>query len=160
MTLWLANAVVDRMTASGRKVAPLETGGILLGWRDGADRIVTGLIGPGPRAMHGRHAFVPDHVYQMAELGRAFAQSRGDLDYLGDWHTHPIGLARMSEEDKRTLRKIGRKVAASVMVIVDPSRSPAVVASWQHKRLAWLQHTIADMPVRSFCPSASWPQHP
>lgn len=38
-------------------LAPLENGGVLLGWRAGEDRVVIDLRGPGPHALHGPTLF-------------------------------------------------------------------------------------------------------
>jgi len=90
--------------------ARAENGGILLGWRSDEDRIVADLRGPGAHALHGRHCFVPDHAWQVTEINRAFPASRGDLDYLGDWHSHPEVVAEMSDLDSATLLRIARRV--------------------------------------------------
>lgn len=115
MTLaWISHEVFEQMIAEARALDPLETGGVLLGWRDGGDLIVTGLIGPGPYALHGRHMFIPDHRWQLEKIRAAFARSAGDLDYLGDWHTHPSGLAEMSAQDEKTLARLTRKVSGAL----------------------------------------------
>lgn len=69
---------------------PLETGGILMGYWHAEDTIVaTRYIGPGPRAIHKRATFSPDHEWQVGQVAEQYAAS-GRLDtYLGDWHTHP-----------------------------------------------------------------------
>lgn len=117
MTVWLTKAVAEAIAREGDNFYPLETGGLLLGWRDGEDRIVAGVTGPGPGAMHGRTAMIPDHRWQVARIHEAFRKSEGDLDYLGDWHTHPGGTASMSSTDVGTLRRIARKVSSPLMLI-------------------------------------------
>src|SRR3546814_5596211 len=74
MTIWLTTAVEKLLVASAENLAPFETGGMLLGWRDESDRIITDIVGPGDRALHGRYAFVPDHRWQKQQLGSAFAR--------------------------------------------------------------------------------------
>lgn len=86
--------------------------------RVGKDRVVVDLRGPGPHALHGRHCFVPDHAWQVAEIRRAFQDSTGDVDYLGDWHSHPGGAAAMSDLGSATLRRIARRVKEPLMLIV------------------------------------------
>jgi integrative and conjugative element protein (TIGR02256 family) len=117
MTVWLSTDVAARIGELAELYYPLETGGVLLGWRDGHHRIVAGLIGPGPTALHGRRGFFPDHAWQKSEISKAFAGSSGDLDYLGDWHTHPDGIAAMSAVDRQTLARIARRVSRPLMVI-------------------------------------------
>src|SRR3712207_2886776 len=76
---------------------PLETGGLLLG-RTGPERLVTCVIGPGPNATHERFRFNPDQRWQEDAVAAAWKVDR-DLEYLGDWHTHPTGRPRLSKLD-------------------------------------------------------------
>jgi integrative and conjugative element protein (TIGR02256 family) len=123
MNVWLSSHVMRAMCKHACEFAPLENGGILLGWRAGRDRVVIDLRGPGPHALHGRHCFVPDHVWQVAEIRRAFQDSGGDVDDLGDWHSHPGGVAAMSDLDSATLRRIARRVQEPLMLIVAGSET-------------------------------------
>jgi hypothetical protein len=54
-------------------------------------------------------AFVPDHVWQFGEDTRGIRDFVGDLDYFGDRHTHPDGIASMGTIDA-TLRRIAYRV--------------------------------------------------
>jgi integrative and conjugative element protein (TIGR02256 family) len=121
VTLWLSAAANRRVLELGTAFHPLETGGVMLGWHDGDDRIVARVIGPGPRATHGRHAFAPDYAWQLEQIGKAFSATVGDLDYLGDWHTHPDMPAVMSKEDHMTLGRIGKRVPRAAMLIASLS---------------------------------------
>lgn len=86
-----------------------ETGGLLLGYWSGAEVvIVTGVIGPGPKASHGERSFHPDHEWQQAELARRYTESGQRQTYLGDWHTHPGGTPRPSRTDRSTLRRVSK----------------------------------------------------
>jgi integrative and conjugative element protein (TIGR02256 family) len=109
---------MQSMSEYAQELSSLENGGIFLGWRSGEDRIIVDLRGPGPLALHGRHCFVPDHKWQVAEVKSAFETSDGDLDYLGDWHSHPDGVAEMSDLDSATLLRIARRVSEPLMLIV------------------------------------------
>jgi integrative and conjugative element protein (TIGR02256 family) len=129
--VWLSSQVMQSMCRYARELSPLENGGILLGWRSGEDRIVADLRGPGPHALHGRHCFVPDHAWQVTEINRAFQASRGDLDYLGDWHSHPDGVAEMSDLDSATLLRIARRVSAPLMLIVAGSGTEWSAQCWK-----------------------------
>lgn len=159
MTIWLSKRVAEEMHRQGQRWAPLETGGLLLGWRDGDDRIVAGLIGAGDKAVRARHAFEPDHKFQIEELGKVFARTNGDLDYLGDWHTHPAGHVAMSWRDRRTLRVIGRTVGDALMVILDPGPNRAIIAGWQHTVQQSYFRRIRRMDIVSFLSPDDWPSH-
>ncbi|MBT2189182.1 Mov34/MPN/PAD-1 family protein [Sphingobium nicotianae] len=158
MTTWLSRDVADAIQLLATTYYPVETGGVLLGWRDGEDRIVTGLTGPGPRALHGRHTFLPDHRWQVAQIEQAFAASSGDLDYLGDWHTHPDGIASMSEMDRKTLARIERRVRSPLMLIAAGAAESWAINSWIGRRSGFLSRLPPRIePTRLFELSMGWP---
>lgn len=148
------------MTSEAARFFPLETGGLLLGWRDQRDLIVAGMIGAGPRALHGRYAFYPDHQWQIRELKLAFEATNGDMDYLGDWHTHPGGAAAMSSEDRATLRRISRRTKYPAMVILAGGEDEWKVKVWRgntKRRVLSSEFKVLDEGFRIFAPPEEWP---
>lgn len=145
MKLWISRPALAEITSLAEQYAPLETGGVLLGWRKGPDRIVAAVVGPGPRALHGRHMFLPDHAWQLTQIDQAFAGTGGDLDYLGDWHTHPDGAAELSALDRTTLQKLGRRTVDAVMAIAAPTGEEGwTLAAWRQPRGRWLDRPAAE----------------
>jgi len=107
--LWLPNELFETMKSHASAKFPFETGGILLGYTaDNQDVVATHLIGPGPNARHEKYRFEPDGDFQQKEIEKVFRETGGRITYLGDWHTHPLGVAVLSSTDKRTLEKIAR----------------------------------------------------
>ena len=157
MKIWLSREVAASIMKQGQDFSPLETGGLLLGWSDDGNRVVAGLIGPGPNARHHAHKFIPDHPWQMRELEKAFASSGGDLTYLGDWHTHPMGPAQMSRLDERTLSRIARKVDQPVMLIGDPTSGEAPFGAWAAQSLGWRRTEFTNVPIKLFEHPSGWP---
>ena len=51
MRIWLANQTFNAMCEEAIARHPLESGGVLLGWRTGKDRVVIIVLGPGPKAL-------------------------------------------------------------------------------------------------------------
>jgi integrative and conjugative element protein (TIGR02256 family) len=161
MTVWLSSRVMQSMSECARDLSPLENGGILLGWRSDQDRIVVDLRDPGLRALHGRHCFLPDHEWQVTEIKRAFEASGGDLDYLGDWHAHPDGVAEMSDLDSATLLRIARRVTAPLMLIVAGSGTKWTPRCWKGEivRPLFRQRLVATpQELRIFDPASVWPR--
>lgn len=161
MIVWLSSRVMQSMREYVRDLAPLENGGILLGWRSGENRIIAELRGPGPLALHGRHRFVPDHEWQVAEIRRAFEASGGDLDYLGDWHSHPDGVAEMSDLDSATLLRISRQVSAPLMLIVAGGGTEWTPRCWKGQVVGpLLRRRLLATPqeIKIFDPSTVWPR--
>lgn len=110
--LWLAPSPFSSMIEEAARWADKETGGMLLGYRAHRQIVVQSLIGPGPRALHGRFTFRPDGLWQEAELARTYDSSGRMLMYLGDWHSHPGGGLRPSKRDLHTARLVAATPAA------------------------------------------------
>ncbi|MDP1738050.1 MAG: Mov34/MPN/PAD-1 family protein [Caulobacter sp.] len=161
MKVWLTNSLMARIREMGQAFYPLETGGILLGWRDNKDRIASVVIGPGPQALHGRHMFLPDHKWQVARIRELFKESGGDLDYLGDWHTHPGGTAEMSQQDHRTLARLSRRVDGVVMVIAAGHGNHWEFGAWSKlRRTLFGTAPTFGCELKPFDAPADWPQPP
>ena len=108
--MWLAESALREMSAEATRLAPLETGGVLLGWQngDGGEVVIATVLGPGPGASHHRTRFSPDSTWQRREISCAYESSMRRLSYLGDWHSHPRGSATPSSRDTRTAKRIAR----------------------------------------------------
>ncbi|MDW7644815.1 MAG: Mov34/MPN/PAD-1 family protein [Desulfuromonadales bacterium] len=108
--IWINNNVYQEMLDEANDKAPLETGGLLVGYfsRDNTEIVATGMVGPGLNAVHGECFFSPDEDYQREEMGRIYDEKDGQIFYLGDWHTHPSGPGILSGKDKKALRNIAR----------------------------------------------------
>lgn len=107
---WISYDVLNLIRREAENKTPLETGGILAGYRseDDNDVVVTDMVGPGPNAMHHRWTFRPDYVHHRKEIGRIYDKSNGTISYLGDWHSHPGAQAYLSWLDKRALLNIAK----------------------------------------------------
>lgn len=153
--LWLPRIVLAAMEQEATRCAPDETGGVLMGYwarspvlplaaRAGATEragddggmgeiVVVAQIGPGPAAAHSRCAFTPDHEYQDREIASLYDASGRRWSYLGDWHTHPEGSARLSARDERTLRRIADEPQARApnpVMLVLAGGAPWVPRAW------------------------------
>lgn len=124
--VWLASSALALMNDEASAKAPLETGGVLMGYRgeESGEPVVTHAIGPGPRAVHDRVAFLPDQIFHVKRIAEIYRASGRRISYLGDWHTHPGGSAYLSECDEATLMLIAlnKKARAPqpVMLILCP----------------------------------------
>lgn len=155
MRVWLSTYALQKMRTKATVFHPLETGGVLLGWRSKQDCVVVDVCGPGPRALHGRHRFLPDHKWQVSQIQRIFLESNGDIDYLGDWHTHPDGVAEMSNLDNKTLRHISNKVHKPIMLIAagGPAELDWLIAAWNghiQRSLFYRRFNIKVQEIRVF----------
>ena len=154
--IWLSKQVSKTCLSLSNGWSPLETGGILLGWRDAdGSYVITGLIGGGPNAVHSTLAFTPDDDWQMQRLREAFDRTSGDLNYLGEWHSHPASQARMSGTDKRTLRKTSKAVPEPVMIIFGQSSGTSEICGWIGTPRLFAMHRKAR--IVEFDLPTNWP---
>jgi len=131
-TAWVPDDVLKRMIAEAERTLPFETGGVLLGYWAASDQVVlTDSIGPGPRALHRKGSFVPDPSYHENGIARVYAESGCRYTYLGDWHTHPKSIPRMSRLDRGTLRRIST---------YSPARAPVALMAILGGRSDWELH--------------------
>ncbi len=103
---WFDYGALTELFNEARRWRLRETGGALLGWRDGGDVVVRRILGPGPHARHGFSHFEPDHNWQGEEGRRIYEESKRTVAYVGDWHTHPRGAPRPSAQDRKTMAAI------------------------------------------------------
>ena len=135
-------ALANQLLSEARRWAPLETGGILLGEFVDSDRgaRVTEVVGAGPGARRETNRFVPDGPWQRRQIAERYLASGRNLEYIGDWHSHPAGNGP-SKLDRETARRIAREKLARcphpVLLIVT-----RVALQWElrayrfgHKRL-------------------------
>lgn len=111
--VWIEQSLFNKLFEETNKKLPLETGGVLVGYKDIYNNIVvTDLIGAGPNAIHKKYSFIPDGKYQQIELSRIYFESNRIKTYLGDWHSHPYQNSYLSWRDRRTLKKIAKTKTA------------------------------------------------
>lgn len=94
------------MAEESEAARPNETGGVMLGHRNGRHTVVRSIVDAGPAAVRWPTGMRPDTMYQTRAIEAAFKESEGAVTYLGDWHSHPDSVGRPSRRDRRTLRNI------------------------------------------------------
>lgn len=106
------------MVLAGRRADPRETGGILVGFRDGPNIIVTRAVEvPSPSATS--HSYHSDHKLAQVALERDRANHSGDLlsGYVGEWHTHPAPVGP-SWIDRLSIGRIAWRTEEPIALVV------------------------------------------
>ncbi|HZE68932.1 MAG TPA: Mov34/MPN/PAD-1 family protein [Pyrinomonadaceae bacterium] len=106
-----------------------ETGGVIVGrgeWLD-SEVSITGVSGPGPRAVRTRYSFQRDIKHCQDYLNRIARESSGLLDYLGEWHKHHETDPWPSGQDLTTLATIALDpnyhVSVPILIIIGSSNN-------------------------------------
>jgi integrative and conjugative element protein (TIGR02256 family) len=160
MTVWIARTATHALLDEANDKAPLETGGILLGYiaPSNGDAVVTATIGPGPAADHTRTSFTPDADHHERELARRYEASGRLHTYLGDWHSHPPGGASLSPQDLRTLRRIALYKSARIsepLMIVAHNDHAWELTAWQLTPRKGRVSTPTRHTIRTWTPERS-----
>ncbi len=136
---WFSEPVVKEMLLEAERLFPLETGGVMMGyWSKSKDGVVIcHATGPGPRAVHTEHAFIPDYDYQESEIGHLYKDSGRIHTYLGDWHTHPREAVYLSPKDERALRKVAgfreARAPVPIMAILGGGDPEWLIGAWRYE---------------------------
>ena len=148
---------------------PLETGGVLVGYRVRETEIViTAASGPGPQAVHAPTRFKPDHDHQVEWIAARYAASDGIESYLGDWHTHPgAKLAEPSWTDRRAATSIANcdeaRADRPVMVIMAGEPGAWRSRAWTFEARGFLgffsRRRFIERDVRPFALVEPSPSH-
>jgi len=144
-TVWIYRPVLKFVTVEASAKAPLETGGVLMGYFGQPENtpVVLWATGPGSQAVHQRNYYKPDYEFDESQIATLYEKYGGKITYLGDWHTHTSSFPELSYKDKRTLRRIvgckSARVETPIMLLLSYSGRWDVTI-WQgklYKRYVW-----------------------
>jgi integrative and conjugative element protein (TIGR02256 family) len=116
--LHLTTAACETIAAEAAQRLPVETGGILLGYREAANIVVThALVVEGPGASRSR--YVRDDVEANRILEEFLKQRSSDdvIGYVGEWHSHPAPSGP-SPTDHAAMREIAKRSSGPVGLVV------------------------------------------
>lgn len=140
------SALATIASESRRSADGLETGGILLGTEIPNEISLRHAGGPGPNARRAPRRFLRDlqHAQQLA----ADAWTRDGSQWIGEWHTHPLGDLAPSDLDLdsylRHLHDPDLRLDRFVAIIVGGvSDHDPIAATWLIER-----HQAQAMPLR------------
>jgi len=119
--LLLEQVALEQMKGEATRGLPRESGGILIGRFERDIVVVTQAGGPGRQASRGNADFRRDGEHAQRVLDSAVAASGGDVDYVGEWHSHPSDVPA-SPKDERSMGHISAdpdyKRSQPILVVV------------------------------------------
>lgn len=105
---------------SYKQVKPenVEAGGVIIGERRGNHLVIQHISEPGQGDKRSRYAVDRCGPIHQLTVDQAFYQSRGTLQYLGEWHTHPEDYPTPSPRDLKSWRNYLIDPEPMVLIIV------------------------------------------
>ncbi|MGW5081433.1 Mov34/MPN/PAD-1 family protein [Micromonospora echinospora] len=105
------------ITAAAGRAAPLEAGGLLLGWWDSDKVIVRSAVEVVDPAASGT-SWIRRESFAQQALDRAIAAlGHPWMGYVGDWHSHPAPCGA-SAQDLKSIRSASRAYSQPLLLIV------------------------------------------
>jgi len=160
VVIWMPREVAGACIDEATRLFPVETGGTFMGWWTNAGTaVITAMIGPGPRATHGRHHFQPDQEWQLEQIAQHYEKSGRRETYLGDWHSHPNRLRNtLSRVDRRVLQQIintpSARCSTPLMAVLWGRSNDWQVSMWNAKidqrRILWDRLVLKEATLRLF----------
>lgn len=144
---------LDNMIKNITNSGDLETGGILIGYKD-ENNIVSLLIstGPGPKAVRKSNWFERDVEYCQRILDEEFEKDSKKHRYIGEWHYHPNLNNYPSNQDLISLSAI----ASSKNYVVD---EPIMLIFSRDQRLSCTVHPFDRKYYHTDCITAEEVSH-
>ena len=122
-TLITDNGLHQKLQALRAEKLPNETGGVLLGHFDHAHRraYVVDMLPSPPDSKEWPTLYVRGAEGLMEQIERVRTLTAGNLEYMGEWHSHPVGCsARPSNDDMKAFASLTRHM--------DDEGQPALMA--------------------------------
>lgn len=154
VTVWFDRSARAAMLREARARRVVETGGALFGYLS-SDAVVIERIGVARgRTRRTPVTFRPDPADLQEQIDEIIAGSDGRRYFLGEWHTHPIGLPYLSRTDKRSVQATAENPAVAVdrptAIVVAPTGVPH--ARMRVAAFVWdpTERVVSKRPCRSF----------
>lgn len=152
----VAKAVLASMTEAGLAALPLETGGVLAGFRAGDQIVVTRAFTLTDAASTGR-SYVRREAAAQAWLADVLAAGPTVVGYVGEWHTHPADQPP-SSTDRSSLRDAARTSRDVVALLVLPfhdGRPRSIHGLVGQRRAALRPALVGEADVITSCADAT-----
>jgi len=101
----LMGGIKEKLLHNCKRNAPKETGGVLIGIANYKTKTIHVFdIVSEPQGSHGTCCGFVRGAQGLPDAIEGIKKATGDvIGYIGEWHTHPMNLKRLSEKDEETI---------------------------------------------------------
>ena len=112
-------AIIDKMISLSYLHLPHEFGGIISGFKVNNHIIAVDAEQP-KMFMQSKTGFTRNPGNLNKYLKRIFEKTDGKLDYIGEWHSHPLAKSIYSDQDIQSMREIAndKEIATTSPVLI------------------------------------------
>ena len=104
-----SDALLEKMIRLGKMYFPKEFGGILTGIKSEEHLIILDIEVP-VKFESNKNGFVRHPDFLNDYLQEIFVKSNNQIEYLGEWHTHPNGSTQFSSQDLTSMKEIAENL--------------------------------------------------
>lgn len=127
---YLTDKALAYILEESQRMYPQETGGILIGRFEREHVFIDYATAPGPEAQHTIYEFKRNGDYSQEVLDNTVAESGGLVDYIGEWHSHPL-KSRSSLKDMMAMQWIANNKKYAIQYPVMGLCMREGAGSWQ-----------------------------
>jgi len=114
--------VLDFMKLESAESGDVETGGVLIGYKNDDEYVIMRASRPGPNSVRTKTRFEKDEEYCQKQLLDAYNELGENGLYMGEWHYHPSGGNDPSGLDIKSLTEIAAqenyRIDKPIMIIL------------------------------------------
>lgn len=134
VTVQLHGSITAQIRENANQALPNETGGLLLGWWDGSEVIVEGVVEV-PDDQATSHSWTRRERWAQEALDHLIYDEQNKfVGYVGDWHSHPAECGA-SNADLASLRRASLRYNLPIVLVVHPPSSKLYLYAARKGRL-------------------------
>lgn len=111
--VFISAHILKSIYVISKKHLPNEFGGIFTGFNNENDFVIVDFELPS-EFKQTKVSFTREGDSLNSYLSEIHSQSEGSIVYLGEWHTHPYGTARYSNNDYKSMVEIARATEVKI----------------------------------------------
>lgn len=112
-SIHISKSVLKKIKKETKFHYPNEFGGVFVGYKSDENYIITNILIP-DEYRNGKAIFVRHPGTLNVRLSEIHNKTKGKIEYLGEWHSHPDGPTKPSSTDIKAMKEIAKDKNISI----------------------------------------------